>query len=280
MASSEALSHAFLEAHPADAARVLERLSSVSAASLLKSTPTRLAAPVLSHMLPMSGARCIEHLEDADAAGLLRAVGAQNGAALLRQFETGRQGRLIALLPTPVALMYELLLGYPRGTVGACMDPRVPGLPADMNAGDALERIRRGEETASPAGFVIDHDQRLRGQLALVELLRASATTPLSRLVHPSPHRLPAQSLVAGLQDHPGWHEASALPVVERGDRLVGVLTHSAMRRALALAEQPRTRGPSDSTLAAIAGAYWFSVSALLQAVVSQIPVEQPGNDA
>ena len=37
MASSEALSHAYLEAHPADAARVLERLAPASAAALLQS---------------------------------------------------------------------------------------------------------------------------------------------------------------------------------------------------------------------------------------------------
>ena len=57
MASSEELSYAFLEAHPADAARVLERLAATEAGALLQSAPLRLAAPVLRHMLPLSGAR-------------------------------------------------------------------------------------------------------------------------------------------------------------------------------------------------------------------------------
>lgn len=43
MASSEELTYAFLEAHPSDAARVLERLAPAAAAALLQSAPLRLA---------------------------------------------------------------------------------------------------------------------------------------------------------------------------------------------------------------------------------------------
>ncbi|MCR4301457.1 MAG: hypothetical protein NUV51_07585, partial [Sulfuricaulis sp.] len=72
MARTRELSLAFAEAHPGDAARVLEHLSTHDATAFLKLLPTRLGAPVLRHMLPTSAAHCLEQLDDEAAAGLVR----------------------------------------------------------------------------------------------------------------------------------------------------------------------------------------------------------------
>ncbi|MBK5106374.1 MAG: magnesium transporter, partial [Burkholderiales bacterium] len=219
--------------------------------------------------------RCLERLADADAVGLLRGVGAQAGVALLRYFSTERRTGLLAQLPTALTIAFELLLGYPEGAVGAWMDPRALALPADMTVGESLERVRRADESLIADPYVIDRNQRLLGYVELADLLRANSAATLARLVRPSPHRLPAQALLTGLPEHPAWHEASTLPVVERGERLVGALTHAALQRALSLERSvPATRGAQDS-LAGIAGAYWFGVSALIQALVGLLPVER-----
>lgn len=275
MASSEELTCAFLETHPADAARILERLVPASAAALLQSVPLRLASPVLRQMFPLAGARCLEQLDDNETAGLLRGVGAQAGVALLRHVGAGRRAQLLAQLPGALTLAYELLLGYPEGTVGAWMDPRVLALPAAMNAGDSLERVRHAEEAPVADPYVIDQNQRLTGYVELADLLRANATSPLARLVRPSPHRLPAQALLAGLREHPGWREASILPVVDRGGRLVGAITHAALQRALSLEQSAPVPGRPEDALAGIAGAYWFGVSGLIQALIGLLPNER-----
>ena len=280
MASSEDLSYAYLEAHPADAARVIERLAPDSAAALLRSAPARLAAPVLRQMLPLAGARCLETLDDAGAVRMLRGVGAQTGVALLRYFESARRARLLAQLPTALTIAYELLLGYPEGTVGAWMDPRPLAFHADMTAGESLERIRRADEEPGADPYVIDRNQRLLGYVAVADLLRANASGTLARLARPCALRLPAQALLEGLRDHPGWHQASALPIVERGERLVGALTHAALLRALATEPEASAARGAEDTLAGIAGAYWFGVSALIQALVGLLPAETREGDS
>ncbi len=272
MSSREELSYAFLEAHPVDAARVLERLAPASAAALLQSAPLRLASPVLRQMLPLAGARCLEQFDNSETAGLLHALGPQAGVALLRYVSPERRVRALEQLPTALTLAYELLLGYPEGTVGAWMDPRAMAFPADMTCGEALERVRQADEALIADPFVIDRNQRLQGYVEFADLLRAHATTPLTRLLRSSPNRLPAQALLAGLREHPGWREASTLPVVERGDRLVGALTHTALQRALSLEHATPGSGATDDTLSGLAGAYWFGVSSLIQAIVGQLP--------
>lgn len=275
MASSEELTYAFLETHPADAARVLERLAPASAAALLQSTPLRLASPVLRQMLPLAGARCLERLTDTETVGLLRGIGAQPGVALLRYFGAERRAKLLVQLPTALTIAYELLLGYPEGAVGGWMDPRALALPADMTAGESLERVRLADDELVADPYVIDRNQRLLGYVELADLLRAGAATPLTRLVRPSPHRLPAQALLAGLREHPGWHTTSTLPVVERDDRLVGALTHATLQRALSMEQNTPAVNVAEDTLVGIASAYWFGISALIHAIVSLLPVER-----
>jgi Mg/Co/Ni transporter MgtE len=275
MASNEELSYAFLDAHPADAARVLERLAVTEAGALLQLLPVRLAAPVLRHMLPLAGARCLEQLEDAQAAGLLQGMGSQAGVAMLRHLGAERRARLLALIPATLTLAYELLLGYPEQTVGAWMDTHAVALPSDMTVGESLDRVRRADETLLADPYVINRSQHLLGYVELADLLRANPAITLEQLVRPCSHRLPAQSLLTSLHDHPGWREVSILPVVERGDRLVGAFSHAALQRALLGSRKTDAPSRTEDALSGLAGAYWLAVSLLIKALVGQLPARR-----
>ena len=271
VAEAASLSLAFLEAHPVDAARVLERLAPSVAADLLESIPQRLAAPVARQMLPLFSARAMDRLADDSAAGLLRAMGPQAGVAMLRQMPTARADALLALLPAGHAVTFRLLLGYPENTVGAWADPHALALTPNVNAGYAIERLRETEHEHD-ALYVVDHDQRLLGVVALVELLRVAPDTALRRIMRPPSVTVPAQSLIGAMRDHPGWASDRALAVVERGERFAGVLWQSALALALAPSTN-RERGhtPADA-LSLLANGYWSGVSGLIDVVVSWLP--------
>jgi len=273
MPISEALSFAFLETHPTDAARVLERVAPQSVAALLSDAPARLAAPVLRAMLPPFVARCLEPLTDELVSGLLRAMGPQAGVAVLHYMPQARRASLLAQLPTAMSMAFRLLLGYPQDTVGAWMDPRVVVLAADTTADAALRRLREAQGEIDAVVFVIGTGQRLMGLAELPEVLRAQPDMPLSRLMRSAPFTLPARASIHGVQDHEGWDDFQILPVVERDHRFVGALDRGVMARALL--RNQRTQAPAgyDDVLASLAGGYWLGVSGLIQAVVDMLPV-------
>lgn len=274
MSEPQSLSLAFLEAHPADAARVLERLAPNIAADLLDTLPQRLAAPVLRQMLPLFSARILGRLADDSAAGLLRAIGPQAGVALLRQLPTARADALLGLLPAGHAVAFRLLLGYPENTVGAWADPHALALTPQVSAGEAVERLRDTEHEHD-ALYVVDDDQRLLGVVALVELLRVTPEVPLRRLMATPRVTVPAQSLIGAMRDHSGWTRDRALPVVERGERFAGVLRQSALALALAPSTiHPQRQTPGDG-LSLLAGGYWAGVAGLIEVVVSWLPGRQ-----
>lgn len=280
MNSSEELTYAYLETHPADAARVLEQLPTEDAAALLQSLPLRLATPVLRQMLPIISSRCLSLLNDTEVIGLLKGVGIQAGVAIMRQLDFDYRSRLLPQLPTTHTIAYDLLLGYQEGTVGAWMDPHALTLTSDMTSGDMVHLIKQTNHASNATPYIIDHQQHLIGYIELSDLLRTDVSTPLAKIAKPILHKLPAHSLLLRLEQHQGWRNASSLPVIDRSNKFVGVMTHSAMQRALLVEKNTiATQYDNQNTVASIAEAYWFGVSSLIQAVIGLFPCERKKGD-
>jgi magnesium transporter len=276
VAATEDLSFAFLDAHPADAARVLERIAPQNVAPLLADAPLRIAASVLRAMLPLQAARCLEMLDEDSASGLLRAMGPQAGVALLHYVPESRRNALLAQLPTALAVAFRLLLGYPEDTVGAWMDPRALALPADTTAETALNRLRETEGGGGATIFLIGAGQRLLGQADLPDVLRAAADAPLSKVMRKVGYTLPARAPIRAVDAHAGWDAYQALPVVERDDHFVGALDRGVLVRALRRDRRARSGGGFTDVAAGVAGGYWLGVASLIQLAVEFIPVAPP----
>ena len=276
MARSERLSFAFLESHPADAARVLERLAPQNVSALLSDAPLRLAAPVLRLMLPPFVARCLEPLDDEAVSGLLRGMGPQAGVAVLHYLPEARRHGLLAQLPTGMGMAFRLLLGYPEDTVGAWMDPRVVVLAGDTPAESALRRLREAQGEIDAMVFVVGTGQRLLGQVELPELLRAAPDTVLSQLMRKIRFTLPARASIHGIADHAGWDDFQMLPVIERDDRFVGALDRGVMARAVVRDHLVQPQVGLGDMFANLAGGYWLGVSSLIALAVEMLPVAAP----
>ncbi|MBI1283588.1 MAG: CBS domain-containing protein [Thiobacillus sp.] len=267
-----ALSLAFMRGHPAQAARVLESLPADEAAVLFAQVPARLGAEVLAAMLPYRAAHCIESLGDARALELLAQMGTQPTVAVLRHLPEPRRQRLITGLPTAAAVASTLLLGFAEDTLGAWANPDVVVLPADTRATHALERMRQAPASQSQL-FVADRERRLAGIVHLGTLLQAPEGATLGTLMQRAAHVLAAHSPLSAAPAHPGWEGSSVLPVVEPGERLVGVMTRDALTRALRRVALSPARSDGEPTLPVLlARGYWQALSGLLEAGLALLP--------
>lgn len=274
-ATDPRLSLAFMRAHPAPAARVLEALPVEAAATLFDRVPARLGSTVLAAMLPRAAARCIGVLDDARALDLLAAMGTQPMVAVLRYLGAERRRALVAALPTAAALASAMLLGHAEDSLGAWADPDVIVLPPDARAGDALQRLR-AQPGEPQQVWVGDAQRKLAGSVSLQALLRAPEAATLSSLLQCPAALLPAHAPLAGSLAHPGWQLASLLPVVEPGDKLVGTLSHDALMRAVQR-HAPDTAAADTQGLPAIfAQAYWQALSGLVEAGLALLPRVTP----
>lgn len=272
-----ALSLAFMQSHPVQAARVLEALDPQASAAVFERAAARIGAGVMAAMLPRQASRCVAALSDARALELLSAMQMQATVSLLRYLPPERRNPLIAGLPTASSLASSVLLGFDQNALGAWADPSVIMLPAATRAADALARVRQ-TEVSHLAVFVTDEARHLLGVVPLPTLLRAPDIATLATLMRPAPAVLMALAPIAGAPAHPGWASASALPVVESGDRLLGVMTHDAMIRALRRNEAPEsTESGADIGMPGLmARACWQTVVGLVAVCLPLLPQVPP----
>jgi len=264
------LSLAFMRAHPAQAARVLEALPVEEAAALFDRAPARLGAAVLMAMLPLRAARCIAAIGDARVLELLAPMGTQPTVAVLRHVPEARRRALIAGLPTAVALASTVLIGFSDDTLGAWADPDVVTLPPDTRGDDALQHLRQAAAT-HPFVCVVDAERRLNAIVEVCALLKATAGATLGTLMQPANVTLAAHAPLAATAAHPGWEHASVLPVVGPDGRLVGVLTRDALARALR--SEPAAAATSEASLTALlARGYWQTLSGLIETGLALLP--------
>lgn len=276
MAEIEKLTLSYLDAHASEAARVLERMPSQDSAALFARVPARTAAPALAAMLPSAAARMIALLDDAISQALLAAVGTQTAVAILRLTPQPRRTQLLGGLPTTIAIAARLMLGYPEDSVGAWIDPDVIALPPETRAGEALERVRAGEETIVDQLYVIGTDQRLLGIVELHKALRAPEGVTLEGLMVPPAAILSAITPLTSAATQRGWERSSVMPTVERDGRLIGVLRRGTLARALVRSRLPSQVAGEPPLSGIIARGYWDAVSGLAEAMVSSLPAVKP----
>ena len=268
------LSAAFVKAHPSEAARVLEGLAPEDTAEYLAALDAKLAAVAMQQLGVAFCAKVLQRLDDDQAAARIRSMSSQAAARLLQYLAPDRQVRLLGQLPVGTAVALRLVIGYPRGTCGACMDPAPLVLTAETTVAEAIEQARRHEEREQgDCVFVADAHRRLIGVVALGDLLRASPGEPLSTVMRKPEHAVSALASARTAAAHPGWDSFHLLPVVERENRIVGGLHRRLLARELGETTAVRS-GPA--LVNDVTGAYWNTVSILAQVVVGNLPPVSP----
>lgn len=252
----------FLETHPVDAARVMDRFAGPLSAEVLEGLPADRVAPVVGAMSDHVAAECVAGLDAGLGAAVLDELDLDRTSALLRRMSEQGRDRLLDAMPEDQAAQLKRLLAFPVGSAGALMDPKVLSVPDSLSAGEALDRVRAAPQLAIYYLYLFDGSSRLSGVVNLRELMLADPKTPLSKMMATNVDRLSAVSDWKAILVHPGWIEYHALPVVDAADRFVGALRYETLRR---LEGQARTEVPSASLAASLGELYWVGLSGILR---------------
>lgn len=224
------LSKSFLRNHPTESARVLEGLDSTEAAAMLADIDVESAAAVLRRMASVPAAACCGQLSEDLAATLVARLGPDSAAVLLRTLGAPASTAILDKLRPDLAVPIRRLLAYPEGTVGAMMDPNVFTVSNDISVKTANERLARNADAAIYYVYVVDREQRLVGVLTMRELMRAEGERSIASVMKRSLVSIEATSSRYEMVTHAGWRRFHAIPVVDAGGLLLGVLRYETLR--------------------------------------------------
>jgi len=181
-----------------------------------------------------------EQLDTDNQQELLASVTHEKAVEMITELEPDDRVRLLDELPAAVTKrlisglsaeerqLTNLLLGYEEETAGRMMTPEYIRISKDMKISQALDKVRENghdKETIYTL-FVTDNERKLEGVVSLRDLFMATTQEEkVETLMHQNPYKATTdtdqEEAAKMLQDY----ALLALPVVDRENRLVGIIT-------------------------------------------------------
>jgi magnesium transporter len=227
VASTERVAHWLEDAHPADAAEVLSRLSRQRAAGIAEYLDPRTAALLFREMHAALAASVVAEMEAPEASMVLAEMAPDDRVDILNHLAAQIREGLVHELNAREATEVRRLASYPGDSAGGIMTTEAVSLAEAMTAEQAVAELRRIGQEVEQVYYVyaVDTSGRLTGVLSMRDLIFAPPHQPLRAMKRTDVVSVPAgmdQEEVAGILRRYGY---LALPVVDDDDRLLGIVT-------------------------------------------------------
>lgn len=212
--------------HPADVAEALGALDDTVAARVLAAMPGE-GAPVLEYLPPERQERLLALMSPEQAADVLEEMSSDEAADLLGDLPAEDARRLLATMARDEAADVRELLAYRPDTAGGLMATEVVAIRETATVAEALADLRAQAPDAETIYYVyvVDAARRLVGVVSLRDVILAEEGARVSTIMRTdvvSAQVHDDREAVARLFER---HRLLALPVVDPGSRLVGVVT-------------------------------------------------------
>jgi len=216
------------ELHPATVAEFSEGLEDGEIWQLLDALPVERQAEVFPYY-PM--ARQVELVKAADRqhlGPLLEWMAADNRDDLLRELDPEFVEEILPLVAKAERHDIRMLLSCPENSAGALMTTEYASLPADVTAGEAVSRLRSQAPDSESIYYiyVLDAERRLVGSISLRDLILARPNALVADLMQRDPIAVRIEEPRDEVVQKLARYDFLAIPVVDEGGRLVGIVTH------------------------------------------------------
>ena len=213
--------------HPGDIVDGLESLEVTERPIVFRLLPKGKAVDVFDMLDPAVQGDLVESLTDEQAVEFLGELDPDDRVHLLDELPARVAKKLVERLPKEKRDITNRLLGYEDGTVGRIMSPLFVDVKRDMTVEEAQKRIRErkeGRDWAITTVYVTDEARKFVGAIALSDLVTCAPGTRVGELLDEDQTSMftvdPEEDAARLLQDR----DINELPVLDREDRLVGVL--------------------------------------------------------
>jgi CBS domain-containing protein len=233
---------------PAQLADLIEEASDHEQQELLSRVHAHpeLEADVFEELDEGEAGDLLEARTDAQVADVLSRMRSDDAADALLDLPQERRQPVLELLPDEKRQKVTALLGYQEATAGGLMGVDFLYVPSTQTAGEVLDAVRQATET-QPEALVVtychDHNRRLVGAVSLVALCQSDPAVAMHDLADPEPVHVHPDADLTEITRAMADYNLLVLPVLDRDDRLIGVLTVDDVLEAAVTPEQRRMRG-------------------------------------
>ncbi|MDJ0736938.1 MAG: magnesium transporter [Nostocaceae cyanobacterium] len=169
----------------------------------------------------------LNSLHDVQVAQILEAMSPDERVVLFDELPAKVVKRLLQELSPEQRQVTATILGYPEGTAGRLMTTEYVRLKAELTVGEALSKIRRQDEDKETIyyGYVTDDNRKLLSVVSLRQLLFTFPDALLREIASDRVVKVRTETPQSEAAQVMKRYDLIALPVVDREERLVGIIT-------------------------------------------------------
>ena len=215
------------EMKSADVSMILDELDKEQAVIVFRLLSKEKAGMAFAYMETDMREKLIKDLTDAELKNLLDELFMDDTVDLIEEMPSNVVTRILKNVDKNDRKIINELLKYPDDSAGSIMTTEFIDLKEDMTIEQALDRIRQigtDSETIYTC-YVLDKDRKLQGIISIKEILLAKEESLISDNMETniiSVNTLEDKEEVAKKFDK---YDLYALPVVDKENRLVGIVT-------------------------------------------------------
>jgi magnesium transporter len=169
----------------------------------------------------------IEALHTTQVSQIIEAMSPDDRVALFDELPAGVVKRLLPQLSSAERRATTTIIGYPEGTAGRVMTTEYVRLRQGLTVGEALSKMRqsdRDKETVYYA-YVTDDSRKLMQVVSLRQLIFTLPDTLITDIASDRVIKVYTETHQADVARTMQRYDLIAVPVVDREDRLVGIVT-------------------------------------------------------
>ena len=185
------------------------------------------ALEVFEYIEPEVQQELIQNFTDAEALRYFSNLEPDDRVALMDELPAKVAKYLIQSLSKKEKELTTLVMGYPTGSAGNIMTPKYISFKKGISVQEALERIRKVAEDVETIYhlYVTDATRRLVGMIELRELITADPQVLIDSIMIENPIKAYVYQDDGDVAKLMQDSDLLAVPVVDKDDRLVGVVT-------------------------------------------------------
>ncbi|MGF1571864.1 MAG: magnesium transporter [Sumerlaeia bacterium] len=221
------LKETLAEIPAADLADMVEDLEQSEFVVLFRLLPKELATDVFEHLELVHQKTLLDQLRSNRVHELMNTMSPDDRTALLEELPTKAANKLMMMLTVEERDIARTLLNYPEDSVGRVMTPDFIYLLTSMTVADALTKIRVlgiNRETVYDL-YIVDSAMSILGYVPLSTLVTAPLDQKVAELMGGNVIKISAMSDQEEAVETLSRYDLAALPVVDRDDKLIGIVT-------------------------------------------------------
>ena len=211
----------------ADIAEILSSVDETKLPLLFRLLPKELAADTFVEMDSDEQELLIQGFSDAELKEVVDELYVDDAVDLVEEMPANVVKRILRQASPDKRKMINEILNYPEDSAGSIMTTEYVSLRPDMTAEDAIKRIRRtgvDKETIYTC-YITDNNRQLIGYLTLRSLLLADEDASISQIMGTDIISVTTTDDQEEVANTFRKYDLSALPVVDKENRLVGIVT-------------------------------------------------------